>query len=110
MQHYIIDHPLHSCFVKPVWSPLESCSVLANVNYDLNGSPLRYENKRLRGSRYEAVIYTAGPLAFHPPDCSKTLLMPQTIMNYPPSTILRFIDYYYVVAMICLCINISFQF
>ncbi|RHN53864.1 hypothetical protein MtrunA17_Chr5g0400511 [Medicago truncatula] len=52
MQHYIKDHPLHSCFVKPVCSPPESCSVLANVNYGLNGSPLRYENKRLRGSRY----------------------------------------------------------
>jgi len=72
IEHYILDHPLHSCFVKPVWSPLEGCSLLANVNYGLNGSPLRYENKRLRGSRYEAVIYAAGPLAFHPPDCSKT--------------------------------------
>jgi hypothetical protein len=72
MQNYILDHPLHSCFVKPVWSPLEGCSLLANVNYGLNGSPLRYENKRLHGSKYQAVIYAAGPLAFHPPDCSKT--------------------------------------
>ncbi|AES71211.1 hypothetical protein MtrunA17_Chr3g0113941 [Medicago truncatula] len=72
MQHDILDHPLHACFVKPIWSPLEGCSLLANVNYGLNGSPLRYENKILRGRRYEAVIYAAGPLAFHPPDCSKT--------------------------------------
>ncbi|XP_058787613.1 non-classical arabinogalactan protein 30 [Vicia villosa] len=71
MQH-ILDHPLHSCFVKPLWSPLESCVLLSNVNYGLNGSPLRYESKRLHGSKYEAVIYAAGPLAFHPPDCSKT--------------------------------------
>jgi hypothetical protein len=26
----------------------------------------------LHGSKYQAVIYAAGPLAFHPPDCSKT--------------------------------------
>ncbi|KAJ1426343.1 Pollen protein Ole e I like [Sesbania bispinosa] len=72
MQHSILDHPLHSCYVKPVWSPLESCSLLSNVNYSLNGAPLRYENKRLHGSNYEAVIYAAGPLAFRPSDCSHT--------------------------------------
>lgn len=70
MQNYILDHPLHSCYVKPVWSPLESCSLLSNVNYGLNGARLRYENKRLHGSNYEAVIYAASPLAFHPSDCS----------------------------------------
>ncbi|KAK7320582.1 hypothetical protein VNO77_30199 [Canavalia gladiata] len=72
MQHYILDHPLHSCYVKPVWSPLENCNLLSNVNYALNGAPLRYENKRLRGSNYDAVIYAAGPLAFRPFDCSKS--------------------------------------
>lgn len=72
MQHYILDHPLHSCYVKPVWSPLESCSLLSNVNYGLNGAPLRYENKKLHGSKYEAVIYAAGPLAFRPSECSQT--------------------------------------
>ncbi|KAJ1417706.1 Pollen protein Ole e I like [Sesbania bispinosa] len=72
MQHYILDHPLHSCYVKPVWSPLESCNLLSNVNYGLNGVPLRYENKRLHGSNYEAVIYAASPLAFRPSDCSQT--------------------------------------
>lgn len=72
MQHYLLDHPLHSCFAKLVWSPVESCSLLSNVNYALNGTPLRYENKRLHGSNYEAVIYAAGPLAFRPTDCSHT--------------------------------------
>ncbi|OIV98413.1 hypothetical protein TanjilG_16740 [Lupinus angustifolius] len=72
LQHYILDHPLHSCYVKPVWSPLESCSLLSNVNYGLNGAKLRYEDKVLRGSRYEAVIYAAGPLAFRPSGCTQT--------------------------------------
>ncbi|CAL0320335.1 unnamed protein product [Lupinus luteus] len=70
IQHYILDHPLQSCFAKPIWSPLESCSLLSNVNYGLDGSPLRYEDKRLVGSRYEAIIYAAGPLAFRPSNCS----------------------------------------
>ncbi|KAJ7959618.1 Pollen Ole e 1 allergen/extensin [Quillaja saponaria] len=69
MSHYILDHPLHSCYVKPVWSPLENCSLLSNVNYGLNGAPLRYENKRSLGRNYEAVIYAAGPLAFRPSQC-----------------------------------------
>ncbi|KAL9332634.1 hypothetical protein ACSQ67_002244 [Phaseolus vulgaris] len=62
----------HVSYYKPVWSPLESCSLLSNVNYGLNGAPLRYENKRLHGSKYEAVIYAAGPLAFRPSECSQT--------------------------------------
>ncbi|CAL0304741.1 unnamed protein product [Lupinus luteus] len=72
LQHYVLDHPLHSCYVKPVLSPLESCSLLSNVNYGLNGAKLRYEDKILRGSRYEAVVYAAGPLAFRPSDCTQT--------------------------------------
>ncbi|CAL0327919.1 unnamed protein product [Lupinus luteus] len=72
IQNHILDHPLHSCFVKPVWSPLESCNFLSNVNYGLNGASLRYEDKRLVGSRYEAIIYAAGPLAFHPSHCTQT--------------------------------------
>ncbi|KAK6145540.1 hypothetical protein DH2020_022360 [Rehmannia glutinosa] len=65
-----LDHPLHACKVKMVSSPLESCNVLTNVNYGLNGAPLRYEDKRLVGSNYEAVIYSAGPLAFRPAHCA----------------------------------------
>ncbi|XP_028803805.1 non-classical arabinogalactan protein 30-like [Neltuma alba] len=72
VQNCLLDHPLQSCFAKLVWSPVESCSVLSNVNYALDGAPLRYENKRVHGSRYEAVIYAAGPLAFRPNDCSHT--------------------------------------
>ncbi|XP_059627947.1 non-classical arabinogalactan protein 30 [Cornus florida] len=70
MGHYLLDHPLHSCHVKLVSSPLENCNIFSNVNYGLNGSPLRYENKRLFGKNYEAVIYAAGPLAFHPAHCT----------------------------------------
>ncbi|XP_054794238.1 non-classical arabinogalactan protein 30 [Prosopis cineraria] len=72
VQNYLLDHPLQSCFVKLVWSSVESCSLLSNVNYALDGAPLRYENKRLHGSRYEAVVYAAGPLAFRPNGCSHT--------------------------------------
>ncbi|RVX03008.1 Non-classical arabinogalactan protein 30 [Vitis vinifera] len=69
ISHNILDHPLHSCHVKLVYSPLENCNLLSNVNYGLYGSPLRYENKRLFGKHYEAVIYAAGPLAFRPAHC-----------------------------------------
>uniref|UniRef100_A0A5B7C673 Putative pistil-specific extensin-like protein n=1 Tax=Davidia involucrata TaxID=16924 RepID=A0A5B7C673_DAVIN len=70
MSHNLLDHPLHSCHVKLVSSPLENCNLLSNVNYGLNGSPLRYDNKRLFGKNYEAVIYAAGPLAFRPAHCT----------------------------------------
>ncbi|KAK7276415.1 hypothetical protein RIF29_17554 [Crotalaria pallida] len=72
MQDSILDHPLHSCYVKLVWSPIETCSLLSNVNDALNGAALRFKNKRLHGTRYEAVIYTAGPLAFRPSNCSQS--------------------------------------
>ncbi|KAI3908510.1 hypothetical protein MKX01_009312 [Papaver californicum] len=69
MDHYILDHPLHSCGVHLVSSPLSHCNKLTNINYGINGSPLRYENKRLFGTHYEAVVYAAGPLAFSPAQC-----------------------------------------
>ncbi|GAA0156827.1 hypothetical protein LIER_14224 [Lithospermum erythrorhizon] len=66
----LLDHPLQTCRVKLVSSPLEECSMLTNVNYGLNGAPLRYEEKRIVGEHYEAVIYAAGPLAFRPNECT----------------------------------------
>uniref|UniRef100_A0A7N0UFY1 Pollen Ole e 1 allergen and extensin family protein n=1 Tax=Kalanchoe fedtschenkoi TaxID=63787 RepID=A0A7N0UFY1_KALFE len=69
MDHYLLDHPLHSCKLRLVSSPLDNCNILSNVNNGLNGSPLRYENKVVRGEKYEAVIYSAGPLAFRPETC-----------------------------------------
>ncbi|TKY71032.1 hypothetical protein E2542_SST07327 [Spatholobus suberectus] len=79
-KHYILDHPLHFCYVKFVWSPLESCNLPSNVNYGLHGAPLCYENKKLHGSKYMVVIYVVGPLAFRPSNCSDSLLMSQTII------------------------------
>ncbi|CAK9135817.1 unnamed protein product [Ilex paraguariensis] len=70
MSHSLLDHPLQACHVKLVSSPLANCNLLSNVNYGLNGSPLRYEDKRLNGKSYEAVIYAAGPLAFRPANCT----------------------------------------
>ncbi|GFP96854.1 proline-rich protein 1 [Phtheirospermum japonicum] len=69
MSHSFLDHPLHSCKVKLVSSPLKTCNLLTNVNYGLYGAPLRYEDKRIVGTNYEAVIYAAGPLAFRPAHC-----------------------------------------
>ncbi|KAL9688152.1 hypothetical protein QQ045_032567 [Rhodiola kirilowii] len=69
MDHYLLDHPLHSCTVKLVSSPLDTCNILTNVNNALNGAPLRFENKVVREKKYEAVIYAAGPLAFRPESC-----------------------------------------
>ncbi|KAB2596332.1 proline-rich protein 1 [Pyrus ussuriensis x Pyrus communis] len=69
---HLLDHPLHGCKVKLVSSPLAKCSELTNVNYGLYGAPLRYEDKRLWGRNYEAVVYAAGPLAFRPSYCPTT--------------------------------------
>nr|XP_016497491.1 PREDICTED: non-classical arabinogalactan protein 30-like [Nicotiana tabacum] len=69
MGHSYLDHPLHSCRVKLVSSPLENCNVFTNVNYGLTGAPLRFLDKTLRRSNYEAVIYAAGPFAFRPAYC-----------------------------------------
>ncbi|KAI3458511.1 hypothetical protein Pfo_015174 [Paulownia fortunei] len=70
MSHSFLDHPLHSCKVKLVSSPLKTCNLLTNVNYGLYSTPLRYEDKRIAGTNYKAVIYAAGPLAFHPAHCA----------------------------------------
>ncbi|OWM69932.1 hypothetical protein CDL15_Pgr025781 [Punica granatum] len=69
MAHPILDHPLHACSVKLVSSPLEDCNLLSNINYGMYGAKLRYEDKHLVRHGYEAVIYTAGPLAFRPSYC-----------------------------------------
>ncbi|KAF5752588.1 pistil-specific extensin-like protein [Tripterygium wilfordii] len=70
MTHYL-DHPLQSCHVKLVSSPLENCNLLSNVNYGLYGAPLRYGTRSF-GRNYEAIVYSAGPLAFHPAHCPPT--------------------------------------
>lgn len=72
LSNYLFDHPLQSCNVKLVSSPLENCSLLSNVNYGMYGAPLHFEKKTLAGRNYEAVIYTAGPLAFRPANCPPT--------------------------------------
>ncbi|XP_047329733.1 non-classical arabinogalactan protein 30 [Impatiens glandulifera] len=69
MNHYYLDHPLISCKVKLVSSPLNACNIPTNINYGINGSPLRYENKRFFGDNYESIVYSAGPLAYRPGHC-----------------------------------------
>ncbi|XP_050387462.1 non-classical arabinogalactan protein 30-like [Argentina anserina] len=68
--NHIMDHPLQACHVKPVSSPLQDCRFLSNINHGLDGAPLRYEDKRVMGNNYEAVVYSAGPLAFRPANCA----------------------------------------
>lgn len=72
IDHSILDHPLHACHVKLVSSPLKHCNLLSNINYGMYGAPLRYEDKRTIGDhdQYEAIIYSAGPLAFRPSNCA----------------------------------------
>ncbi|KAL9662966.1 hypothetical protein QQ045_027802 [Rhodiola kirilowii] len=69
MSHYLLDHPLHACQVKLVASPNKECNILTNINYGINGASLSYNNKAVKGERYEAVIYTAPTLAFRPTKC-----------------------------------------
>ncbi|XP_059315636.1 non-classical arabinogalactan protein 30-like [Lycium ferocissimum] len=69
MGHSYLDHPLHSCRVKLVSSPQENCNVFSNINYGLNGAPLRFDDKVIDRSDYKAVIYTVSPLAFRPTYC-----------------------------------------
>lgn len=69
MGHSYLDHPLQSCYVKLVNSTQEKCNIFSNINYGINGAPLRFEDKVIDRSDYKAVIYTAGPLAFRPSDC-----------------------------------------
>ncbi|KAL8552222.1 hypothetical protein ACS0TY_001066 [Phlomoides rotata] len=70
MTHSFLDHPLHSCKVRLVASPLKTCNLLTNVNYGLYGAPLRYRDKRIIKPNYEAVIYAGGPLAFRSSHCA----------------------------------------
>ncbi|GAA0143278.1 hypothetical protein LIER_04002 [Lithospermum erythrorhizon] len=52
------DHPLQTCRVKLVSSPVK------------DGAPLHFQDKRLVGPHYEAIIYGACPLAFRPAKCT----------------------------------------
>ncbi|KAL0728566.1 hypothetical protein Bca4012_024659 [Brassica carinata] len=72
MTPHFLDHPLHACRVKLVSSPREDCNLFSNINNALDGATLRYEEKRLKWTNYEAVVYAAGPLAFRPDHCSET--------------------------------------
>ncbi|KAF9596488.1 hypothetical protein IFM89_012856 [Coptis chinensis] len=69
MNNCILDHPLQACVVRLLSSPDSNCSSISNINDGINGAPLRYENKRLFGKKYEAVVYSTGPLAFLPSRC-----------------------------------------
>ncbi|KAK9700000.1 hypothetical protein RND81_08G210000 [Saponaria officinalis] len=70
MRHPYLDHPLQSCAVKLVDSPLATCDVFTNINYGIKGAALRYEKKNTVTDDYEAVIYSAGPLSFRPEHCA----------------------------------------
>lgn len=70
--NHALDYPLQSCKVKLVSSPLQKCSLTTNVNFGLDGAPLRSEGKSYTSQNYKAVIYAAGPFAFRPAHCPYT--------------------------------------
>ena len=68
-----LDVPINSCYVRVVSSPNVYCNYPTNVDYGFSGlgSPLKYQDKTLSyKDRYQAVVYSAGPLAFRPVYCS----------------------------------------
>ncbi|XP_050387461.1 non-classical arabinogalactan protein 30-like [Argentina anserina] len=67
-----LDYPLLNCRVKLVSSPLQKCNLATNVNFGLDGAPLRSEGKSYTSPNYKAVIYAAGPFAFRPAHCPRT--------------------------------------
>lgn len=69
---HFLDHPLHACRAKLVSSPREDCNLFSNINNALDGASLRYEEKKIKWTSYEAVVYAAGPLAFRPDHCPAT--------------------------------------
>ncbi|KAL4576116.1 hypothetical protein LXL04_012205 [Taraxacum kok-saghyz] len=70
MNHLLLDHPLHACYVKLLSSPLDRCDIVSNMNNGIKGARLRFEDKVTYGRGYDqTVIYAAGPLAFRPSDC-----------------------------------------
>ncbi|KAG2310156.1 hypothetical protein Bca52824_021713 [Brassica carinata] len=78
MTPHFLDHPLHACRAKLVSSPREDCNLFSNINNALDGASLRYEEKRLKWTNYEAVVYAAGPLAFRPDHCPESTAPPPT--------------------------------
>lgn len=68
-----LDVPINSCYVRVVSSPNVYCNYPTNVGYGFSGlgSPLKYQDKTISyDDRYQAAIYSAGPLAFRPVVCS----------------------------------------
>ncbi|KAE8792547.1 non-classical arabinogalactan protein 31-like [Hordeum vulgare] len=67
---YYMGDPAKACFVRLLASPDRKCDDLTNVNYGIEGAPLRHEGKRWSGEGYENVVYAAGPLSFKPDTCA----------------------------------------
>ncbi|KAF7035244.1 hypothetical protein CFC21_046157 [Triticum aestivum] len=67
---YYKGDPAKACFVRLLASPDRKCDDLTNVNYGIEGAPLRHEGKRWSGKGYENVVYAARPLSFKPDTCA----------------------------------------
>lgn len=69
---YYMGDPTKACFARLLASPDCKCNDLTNINYGIEGAPLRDEGKRWPGEGYDNVVYAAGPLAFKPASCVPT--------------------------------------
>ncbi|ONK62597.1 uncharacterized protein A4U43_C07F5760 [Asparagus officinalis] len=69
LKKYYEGELVHACRVRLISSPNVECNLLTNINGGIEGSMLRDVNKTSAGEGYKTVIYSAGPLAFHPAYC-----------------------------------------
>lgn len=69
LRSYHMDTFPHFCKVRLLHSIHRNCNAVTNVNYGITGAPLRYEKTLFNGTRYEADLYSTGPMAFRPRHC-----------------------------------------
>ncbi|KAK1661701.1 hypothetical protein QYE76_049860 [Lolium multiflorum] len=65
---YYKGDPTKACFVRLLSSPDRKCDDLTNINYGIQGAPIRDEGKGSPADGY--ALYAAGPLAFRPRHCA----------------------------------------
>ncbi|KAF0901266.1 hypothetical protein E2562_038838 [Oryza meyeriana var. granulata] len=66
---FFMGDPRKACYVRLLASPDIKCNEPTNINFGIEGAPLRDEGKRWHGEGYDYVVYATGPLAFRPAIC-----------------------------------------
>uniref|UniRef100_A0A0D9UX37 Uncharacterized protein n=1 Tax=Leersia perrieri TaxID=77586 RepID=A0A0D9UX37_9ORYZ len=67
---FFMGDPRRACYVRLLASPDEECNELTNINFGIEGAPLRDEGKKWAGQGFDNVVYASGPLAFRPAKCA----------------------------------------